>query len=567
MTRPDLRMPVLGLAAWAGGLVAAALPLAWPPLVALRRSGRWRGGRRRRALLARRAGASAAVAGSAAAAAGPGRPPTRSPGWPRCGAAVERRAGGDLRPAADAERVRRRRRAPGARSREVTGRGATHELRAPVLVLAGESWPDVPLGAGCGSPAARRPEPDDDTAGGRASSASGDPEVVARPDVWWRAAGAVRASLRDVGRPPPDEPAGAGAGAGRRRRRGARRRARRGLPDHRAHPPARGLGHQPDPGRRASCWCSAGGAGSAAAGTTSSARSASSGSCCSPAPSRAWCAPPRWGRSRCSGWASTAAAAGPRALGVAVVALLLLDPGLAVSVGFALSVRRDRRASCCSRPGLRDALRRWLPRWVAEAVAVPLAAQLACTPLVAAISGQVSLVAVGANLAVAPAVGPATVLGLAGGLVGLVCGPGRAGCSARSPAGASPGSSTVAERGAALPAAGGRAGGPASWPLVAADRCSWSRSRWRCRGCCGGPVGGLGLLLPCSSVAVLVRPPTPGWPPAGLGAGRLRRRPGRRAGAARRAGRGGRRRRRTRPAAGRPAASTGSASSGCRCWC
>ena len=51
---------------------------------------------------------------------------------------------------------------------------------------------------------------------------------------------------------------------------------------------------------------------------------------------------------------------------------------------------------------------------------MPLAAQLACTPLVAAISGQVSLVAVLANLLAAPAVGPATVLGLAGGLVGLV---------------------------------------------------------------------------------------------------------------------------------------------------
>ena len=66
---------------------------------------------------------------------------------------------------------------------------------------------------------------------------------------------------------------------------------------------------------------------------------------------------------------------------------------------------------------------RWMPRWVAEAVAVPVAAQVACTPVVAAISGQVSLVAVAANLLVAPAVGPATVLGLAGGLVGLVWAP------------------------------------------------------------------------------------------------------------------------------------------------
>ena len=50
---------------------------------------------------------------------------------------------------------------------------------------------------------------------------------------------------------------------------------------------------------------------------------------------------------------------------------------------------------------------------------MPLAAQLACTPVVAAISGQVSLVAVATNVLVAPAVGPATVLGLAGGLLGL----------------------------------------------------------------------------------------------------------------------------------------------------
>ena len=56
---------------------------------------------------------------------------------------------------------------------------------------------------------------------------------------------------------------------------------------------------------------------------------------------------------------------------------------------------------------------------------MPAAAQLACTPLVAAISGQVSLVAVVANLLVAPVVGPATVLGLAGGLLTLVWAPAR----------------------------------------------------------------------------------------------------------------------------------------------
>jgi competence protein ComEC len=61
-----------------------------------------------------------------------------------------------------------------------------------------------------------------------------------------------------------------------------------------------------------------------------------------------------------------------------------------------------------------------MPRLLAEAVAVPLAAQLACTPAIAAISGQVSLVAVAANVLAAPAVGPATVLGLIAGLVALL---------------------------------------------------------------------------------------------------------------------------------------------------
>ena len=92
--------------------------------------------------------------------------------------------------------------------------------------------------------------------------------------------------------------------------------------------------------------------------------------------------------------------------------LLLVDPALASAVGFALSVLATAGILLLA-PGWRDALARWLPRWLAEAIAVPAAAQLACTPLVAAISGQVSLVAVAANLLAAPAVGPATVLGLA----------------------------------------------------------------------------------------------------------------------------------------------------------
>ena len=78
---------------------------------------------------------------------------------------------------------------------------------------------------------------------------------------------------------------------------------------------------------------------------------------------------------------------GTRALGVAVVALLLVEPGLALSAGFVLSVLATGGILLLA-PGWRDALARWLPRWAAEAIAVPAAAQLACTPVVAALSGR-----------------------------------------------------------------------------------------------------------------------------------------------------------------------------------
>ncbi|MBM7519714.1 ComEC/Rec2 family competence protein [Nocardioides nitrophenolicus] len=110
---------------------------------------------------------------------------------------------------------------------------------------------------------------------------------------------------------------------------------------------------------------------------------------------------------------------GLRALGVAVTGLILVQPGLAVAAGFALSVLATAGIVLLG-PTLTGALARWLPRAAAEAIAVPTAAQLACTPVIAGLSGQVSLVAIGANLLAGPAVGPATVLGLAGGLVGLV---------------------------------------------------------------------------------------------------------------------------------------------------
>jgi competence protein ComEC len=113
---------------------------------------------------------------------------------------------------------------------------------------------------------------------------------------------------------------------------------------------------------------------------------------------------------------------GLRALCWAVLGLLFLDPWLSRSPGFILSVSATAGILVLA-PVLARRLESWMPRWCALAIAVPVAAQLACTPAIAALSGEISLVAVLANLLAAPAVAPATVAGLVGGLLALVWGP------------------------------------------------------------------------------------------------------------------------------------------------
>lgn len=99
------------------------------------------------------------------------------------------------------------------------------------------------------------------------------------------------------------------------------------------------------------------------------------------------------------------------ALAVAISMLILIDPWLGRSVGFALSALATGGLVLLA-PRLVAALSTWAPRAVAVALAVPLAAQLSTTPVIAAISASVSLVAIPANLLAEPAVGPATVLGV-----------------------------------------------------------------------------------------------------------------------------------------------------------
>lgn len=172
---------------------------------------------------------------------------------------------------------------------------------------------------------------------------------------------------------------------------------------------------------------------------------------------------------------------GVSALSVAVLGLILFDPALARSFGFALSV--------CATAGILLLAPRWrdrlaacrLPYWLAEAVAVPAAAQAAVTPVLVLMVAELSPVAVPANLLAGPAVAPATVLGFATAVIApfdmavarLVV----------RPAGWATGwIITVAERAAALPA------GTIPWP---------------------GGMGGLALLAVATAVLVVVfRHPT-----------------------------------------------------------
>lgn len=104
--------------------------------------------------------------------------------------------------------------------------------------------------------------------------------------------------------------------------------------------------------------------------------------------------------------------AGLSLLTTAVIVLLIVDPWLALSLGFALSVAATAALLVGAGP-LADGLARWMPRPLALAIAVPLAAQLACGPLLVLISPQVSVYGVVANLLAAPAAPAGTVVGLA----------------------------------------------------------------------------------------------------------------------------------------------------------
>lgn len=198
---------------------------------------------------------------------------------------------------------------------------------------------------------------------------------------------------------------------------------------------------------------------------------------------------------------------GLRHLCTAMVVLLLVDPWLARSWGFALSVGASAGILWWG-PPWRARLATWMPGWLAESLAIPLAAQLATQPLVTALSGSISTTGLLANVLAGPFVGPTTVIGLVGAGLAMVH------PALSLPVGWIAGWCIqpvllIAAAGAGMPAAAW-AWPPGAWPLVVlAAGCllagllaGWVLARrWAC--------GVLAIVV----VAAMVRQPPPqGWP-------------------------------------------------------
>lgn len=165
-----------------------------------------------------------------------------------------------------------------------------------------------------------------------------------------------------------------------------------------------------------------------------------------------------------------AAATGRRARGLPLlcggaVVLLMLDPWLATSYGFLLSLSATAGLFILA-PGWQERLRRWrFPHRVAESLACTAAAEAFCLPILVSLTAAVTLLSLPANLLAEFFVGPATVLGAAALLGAAVWMPlGRAlAWLAQWPADAVVG---VARTGARLP------GATVPWPSGVAGTCA-----------------------------------------------------------------------------------------------
>ncbi|MDP4013669.1 MAG: ComEC/Rec2 family competence protein [Candidatus Nanopelagicales bacterium] len=117
------------------------------------------------------------------------------------------------------------------------------------------------------------------------------------------------------------------------------------------------------------------------------------------------------------------ALAGLPAMGTAVTLLLLISPGLSVSLGFSLSVAATIGLLVISPVMRRNAQRipgaARVPSLAIDALCLTIGAQIATAPILLAMNGGVSVLAVPANVLAAPVVAPITLLGLGAAVISL----------------------------------------------------------------------------------------------------------------------------------------------------
>jgi competence protein ComEC len=393
-----------------------------------------------------------------------------------------------------------------ARVTEVTGRGASTRVRSPVLVFGDAEWRDLPLGAAVH--AVGRVEASDDTRYAAVFVPSRIIGIAEEPAWWWRLSGRLRAGVAEgVAMAPPDERALVPALVDGDDRAISEELATAfrdcGL-THLLAVSGTNLTLVLAFVLTLSRWAGVRGRAQIVVGIV-----ATAGFIVLARPDPSVLRSAAMGVVAIVGLGAGGRRRGLRALAIAVVVLVLVDPWLARSAGFTLSVAATGGILLLA-PGWTRVLATWLPRPLAEAVAVPLAAQLVCTPVVAVLSEQVSLVAVVANMLAAPAVGPATVLGLLAGLVALVW-EGLAHLIGWGAAGGAWWIIEIAQRGSELPGASVEwsSGGTAVAILVVlcvaiAVVTPWLLSR----------PGLVALCLVAAGVWI-VQPGSPGWPPDG----------------------------------------------------
>uniref|UniRef100_UPI001600CF32 ComEC/Rec2 family competence protein n=1 Tax=Nocardioides stalactiti TaxID=2755356 RepID=UPI001600CF32 len=256
------------------------------------------------------------------------------------------------------------------RVEEVTARGATHHLGTVVVVLGDPAWSATALGSRVRTTG--RLAPADEGEVGALVVGARAPVRIRGPDVWWRAAAAVRSSIRAAvaDRPPPQRalvPAlvvGDDAGLAPELEQDFRTTGLTHLTAVSGTNLTLVVGFLLLLARalrvRGRGLVVVGGLG--IAGFVLLART-------EPSVLRA----AAMGAVGLFALGADGRRRGLRALGVAVTGLLLVSPALAVSAGFALSALATAGIVVLG-PPLQDALGRWLPAPLAGAVAVPFAA-------------------------------------------------------------------------------------------------------------------------------------------------------------------------------------------------